>query len=113
MDVEKMEANTKNIGFDVKTDIYIQYGRKLEIIGGREIEFQSKDVIKLVSGLFGEIKIGEKSEINIQKSLNLEVGGNYLVDIDGEMEYKIGKSLVIENICILFEKVQKNCIDGI
>jgi hypothetical protein len=95
MDVEKMEANTKNIGFDVKTDIYIQYGRKLEIIGGREIEFQSKDGIKLVSGLFGEIKIGEKSEINIQKSLNLEVGGNYLVDIDGEMEYKIGKSLKI------------------
>ena len=95
MDVEKMEANTKNIGFDVKTDIYIQYGRKLEIIGGREIEFQSKDGIKLVCGLFGEIKIGEKSEINIQKSLNLEVGGNYLVDIDGEMEYKIGKALKI------------------
>jgi hypothetical protein len=95
MDVEKMEANTKNIGFDVKTDIYIQYGRKLEIIGGREIEFQSKDEIKLVCGLFGEIKIGEKSEINIEKSLNLEVGGNYLVDIDGEMEYKIGKALKI------------------
>jgi hypothetical protein len=95
MDVEKMEANTKNIGIDVKTDIYIQYGRKLEIIGGREIEFQSKDGIKLTSGLFGEIKIGEKSEINIQKSLNLEVGGNYLVNIDGEMEYKIGKALKI------------------
>ena len=95
MDVEKLEANTKNIGIDVKTDVYIQYGRKLEIIGGREIEFQSKDGIKLVSGLFGEIKIGEKSEINIQKSLNLEVGGNYLVNIDGEMEYKIGKALKI------------------
>jgi hypothetical protein len=95
MDVEKLESNTKNIGIDVKTDIYIQYGRKLEIIGGREIEFQSKDGIKLTSGLFGEIKIGEKSEINIQKSLNLEIGGNYLVDIDGEMEYKIGQKLKI------------------
>ena len=93
--VDKLEANTKNIGIDVKTDIYIQYGRKLEIIGGREIEFQSKDGIKLVSGLFGEIIIGEKSEINIQKSLNLEVGGNYLVNIDGEMEYKIGQKLKI------------------
>lgn len=95
MDVEKLEANTKNIGIDVKTDIYIQYGRKLEIIGGREIEFQSKDGIKLMCGLFGEIKIGEKSEINIQKSLNLEIGGNYLVDIDGEMEYKIGQKFKI------------------
>ena len=93
--VDKLEANTKNIGIDVKTDIYIQYGRKLEIIGGREIEFQSKDGIKLTSGLFGEIIIGEKSEINIQKSLNLEVGGNYLVNIDGEMEYKIGQKLKI------------------
>jgi hypothetical protein len=95
MNADKLEGNTKNIGIDVKTDIYIQYGRKLEIIGGREIEFQSKDGIKLTSGLFGEIIIGEKSEINIQKSLNLEVGGNYIVDIDGEMEYKIGKSLKI------------------
>lgn len=95
MDGDKYEVNAKNFGIDVKTDIDIQYGRKFEIIGGKEIEFQSKEGIKLVSDIFGEIKIADKSEINIKKSLRLEVGDNYLVDIDGEMEYKIGKKLKI------------------
>ena len=103
MDTEKMEINGKNIGIDIKTDIDIRYGRKLEIIGGKEIEFQSKEGIKIISDLFGEINIGENSSIHIDKSMDFQIGKNYtkkigenyFINVDGLMEYRIEKGIKI------------------
>ena len=95
MDGEKIEMNSKNISIDSKTDIDVRFGRKLEMIGGKEIEFHSKEEIKLVSELFGEIKIGERSEMNIQKSLDIQIGDNLSFTIDGNMKYMVEKNIKI------------------
>jgi hypothetical protein len=95
MDGEKIEINTKNICIESKTDIDVRFGRKLEMIGGKEIEFQSKEEIKLVSELFGEIKIGENSEIHINKSLDVQIGDNLSFTIDGNMKYMVEKNIKI------------------
>lgn len=103
MDGEKMEINVKNIGIDVKTDVDIHYGRKLEILGGKEIEFQSKEGIKFTSDIFGEIKIGENSGIHIHKSFDVQIGDNYtnkiggnsVVNVDGTLEYRSAKGMKI------------------
>jgi len=103
MDGEKIEINTKNIGIDVKMDIDIHYGRKLEILGGKEIEFQSKEAIKFTSDIFGEIKIGENSRVHINKSLDVQIGdnytekigGNFIVNVDGTLEYRSAKGMKI------------------
>ena len=95
IDGEKIEMNSKNISIDSKTDIDVRFGRKLEMIGGKEIEFHSKEEIKLVSELFGEIKIGERSEMNIQKSLDFQIGDNLSFTIDGNMKYMVEKNIKI------------------
>jgi len=95
MEADKIEINVKNMGIDVKTDMDIRYGRKLEVLGGKEIELQSKEGIKLASELFGEIKIGEKSEICIYKSFDMQIGENYVLNIEGCMEYRVDKGIKI------------------
>jgi hypothetical protein len=95
MESEKIEMNMKNISIDSKTDIDIHCGRKLEMIGGKEIEFQCKEEIKLVSELFGEMKIGENSHIDIHKSLDMKIGDNLSFNIDGNMKYVVEKNIKI------------------
>ena len=95
MEMEKLEINAKTIGMDSKTDMNIRFGRKLEVIGGKEIEFQCKEGLKLVSELFGELKIGAESGLHIHKSLDFQIGENYMVNIDGAMEYHVQKDIKI------------------
>jgi len=95
IDGEKIEMNTKNIGMDSKTDIDIHFGRKLEVIGGKEIEFQSKEEIKFVSDLFGEIRIGENSHVDIHKSFDMKIGDNLSFNIDGNMKWIVEKNIKI------------------
>lgn len=95
MESEKIEMNLKNISIDSKTDIDIHCGRKLEVIGEKEIEFQCKEEIKLVSELFGEIKIGENSEIHIHKSLDIQIEDNLSFNIDGNMKWIVEKNIKI------------------
>ena len=93
MEAEKIEVNAKNIGMDIKTDMDIRFGRKLEVLGGKEIEFQCKDEVKLVSESFGELKIGVESGLCIKKSLDVQIGENYVVNVEGTMEYKVEKGI--------------------
>jgi hypothetical protein len=95
MDGEKIEMNLKNIEMDSKTDIDIRFGRKLEVIGGKEIEFQSKEEIKLASDLFGEIRIGENSHMDIYKSFDMKIGDNLSFNIDGNMKWIVEKNIKI------------------
>jgi hypothetical protein len=95
MESEKIEMNIKNIMIDSRTDIDIHFSRKLEVIGGKEIELECREGIKFISELFGEIKIGEKSEMNFTKSLDLHIGDNLSVNIDGNMRYLVEKDIKI------------------
>lgn len=95
MEMEKLEINAKTIGMDSKTDMDIRFGRKLEVLGGKEIEFQCKEELKLVSELFGELKIGRESGLHIHKSWDFQIGENYIVNIDGSMEYQVQKDIKI------------------
>lgn len=95
MEAEKIEINGKNIGVDCKMDMDLRFGRKLEALGGKEIEFQCREGLKLVSELFGELKIGVESEINIRKSLDMKIGENYVLNVDGSLDFAVEKDVKI------------------
>jgi hypothetical protein len=95
MEAEKIEVNGKNIGVDCKMDVDIRFGRKLEALGGKEIEFQCREGLKLASELFGELKIGAESEFNVQKSLDMKIGENYGLNVGGSFDFTVEKDLNI------------------
>ena len=95
MEAAKIEMNGKNIGVDCKMDVDIRFGRKLEALGGKEIEFQCREGLKLVSELFGELKIGVESEFNVRKSLNMKIGENYGLNVDGSLDFAVEKDVKI------------------
>ena len=95
MEAEKIEVNGKNIGVDCKMDMDLRFGRKLEALGGKEIEFQCREGLKLVSELFGELKIGVESEINVRKSLDMKIGENYVLNVGGSLDFTVEKDVKI------------------
>jgi hypothetical protein len=95
MEAEKIEVNGKNIGVDCKMDVDIRFGRKLEAFGGKEIEFQCSDGLKLVSELYGELRIGVESELNVRKSLDMKIGENYRLNVDGSLDFAVEKDVKI------------------
>ena len=94
-EAEKIEVNGKNIGVDCKMDVDIRFGRKLEALGGKEIEFQCREGLKLASELFGELKIGAESEFNVRKSLDMKIGENYGLNVDGSLDFAVEKDVKI------------------
>jgi hypothetical protein len=94
-EAEKIEVNGKNIGVDCKMDVDIRFGRKLEALGGKEIEFQCREGLKLASELFGELRIGVESEFNVRKSLDMKIGENYVLNIDGSLDFGVEKDVKI------------------
>jgi hypothetical protein len=95
MEAEKIEVNGKNIGVDCKMDVDIRFGRKLEALGGKEIEFQCREGLKMVSELFGELKIGAESEFNVRKSLDFLIGENYGLNVGGSLDFMVEKDVKI------------------
>ena len=95
IEADKIEVNGKNIGVECKMDVDIRFGRKLEFLGGKEMEFQCREGIKLMSESFGELKFGEKSEINVRKSLDMQIGENYILNVEGGLEYQVEKEMKI------------------
>lgn len=95
MEAEKIEVNGKNIGVDCKMDVDIRFGRKLEALGGKEIEFQCREELKLASELFGELRIGAESEFNVRKSLDVLIGENYGLNVDGSLDFAVEKDVKI------------------
>jgi hypothetical protein len=95
MEAEKIEVNGKNIGVDCKMDVDIRFGRKLEALGGKEIEFQCREGLKLASELFGELKIGAESEFNVRKSLDVLIGENYGLNVGGSLDFTVEKDVKI------------------
>jgi hypothetical protein len=95
MEAAKIEVNGKNIGVECKMDVDIRFGRKLEALGGKEIEFQCREGLKLASELFGELKIGMESEFIVRKSLDMKIGENYGVNVDGSLDFLIEKDVKI------------------
>jgi hypothetical protein len=94
-DAEKIDINGKNIGVDCKMDVDIRFGRKLEALGGKEIEFQCSDGLKLASELYGELRIGAESELNVRKSLDMKIGENYGLNVDGNLDFVVEKDVKI------------------
>jgi hypothetical protein len=95
MEAEKIEVNGKNIGVDCKIDVDIRFGRKLEALGGKEIEFQCREGLKLASELFGELKIGVESEFNVRKSFDVLIGENYGMNVGGSLDFAVEKDVKI------------------
>jgi hypothetical protein len=95
MEAEKIEIIGKNIGVDCKMDVDIRFGRKLEALGGKEIEFQCREGLKMVSELFGELRIGAESELNVRKSLDVQIGENYGLNVGGSLDFAVEKDLKI------------------
>jgi hypothetical protein len=95
MEAEKIEVNGKNIGVDCKIDVDIRFGRKLEALGGKEIEFQCREGLKLASELFGELNIGAESEFNVRKSLDFLIGENYGLNVGGSLDFMVEKDVKI------------------
>jgi hypothetical protein len=76
-------------------DLDIRFGRKLEVLGGKEIEFQCREGLKLASELFGELKIGAESEFNVRKSLDVLIGENYGLNVGGSLDFTVEKDVKI------------------
>jgi len=94
-EADKIEFNAKNIGVECKMDVDIRFGRKLEALGGKEIEFQCSDGLKLASELYGELRIGAESEFNVRKSLDMKIGENYGLNVDGSLDFMVEKEMKI------------------